>query len=582
MTASVGRPNGGRRRVALPRLALRGVGAFAFLVMLSVVGATTAFADCGDVAAATITGPWQLRETVTSYGTATVPSFRKPVGFEYTDDLTFLSTCPPAGACSVTIAGNATGGNFQFESTSPIGFIGPSTVKPMVQTGANLVDTYPMAGGFGGPGEPPCSPPANFLDATLDLQIASAARDAEGAWRATLITGTYSEDVGYWACQGGVGVPGAVEHVSLEGVPAGSTFPAHISATCASVTASSPAAPPVNPAESSISSALSTPADAFSSLGNSLINAAITLGIILFITFPSQVFNHTFEENYDEIRAIATRRLRWLQRLRREASQSSTTMRSALIFAIVVLVGAILGGLNDPKFGFNGRSAATYLAVILAILAGVAVSALVNYTYRRMRGRDVQWEFHALPAGLAVAAACVLVSRLSAFQPGYLYGIIAGIAFGGTLAKNEAGHSVALGSIDQSRHRRARLVCLGARTWRSRTTNRRLLHRRRIRPAGVTVHRRACGQRDRPVPTSVSARRHAHRLEPHGMGGDVRNRGLRPARGRVASAVNRCTPRQGANRHGDRPLRSLRRLSIGLRAYFTMRKRRMTNTPAAA
>jgi hypothetical protein len=61
--------------------------------------------------------------------------------------------------------------------------------------------------------------------------------------------------------------------------------------------------------------------------------------------------------------------------------------------------------------------------------------------------RDVTWEFHALPAGLAVAATGVLVSRLSAFQPGYLYGVIAGIAFGGTLAKNEEGHSIALGSI---------------------------------------------------------------------------------------------------------------------------------------
>ena len=208
-----------------------------------------------------------------------------------------------------------------------------------------------------------------------------------------------------------------------------------------------PRTTPGNPSELSISSALSTPADAFSSLGNSLINAAITLGIILFITFPSQIFNRTFEENYDEIRAIASRRLRWLQRLRREASKSSTTMRSALIFAVVVLVGAILGGLNDPKFGFNGRSAATYLALILAILIGVTVSAVVNYTYRRARGRDVHWQFHALPAGLAVAASCVLISRVSEFQPGYLYGIIVGIAFGGTLAKNEAGHSVALGSI---------------------------------------------------------------------------------------------------------------------------------------
>ncbi len=433
--------------MALPRWALRGFGAFAFLVTLSMVGATTVLADCGNVAAATIAGPWQLRETVTSYSAGAVPSYRKPVGFESTDDVTFASTCTTVGQCVVTIDGNQTNGSIQFISPSPVGFVGPDTDKPMVQTGANLIDTYSTSGGIGGPGLPSCLPPQGFIDATLSLHVVSATRGAGGTWVATLITGAYSQEAGIWVCKGGVGEPGPIEHVTLEGVPSGSTFPAHITATCAPVTTSAPAAPPVNPGESSISSALSTPADAFSSIGNSLINAAITLGIILFITFPSQLFNHTFEENYDEIRAIATRRLRWLQRLRREASKASTTMRSALIFAVVVLVGAVLGGLNDPKFGFNGRSAATYVAVILAILVGVTVSALVNYSYRRMRGRDLQWEFHALPAGLAVAAACVLVSRLSAFQPGYLYGIIAGIAFGGTLAKNEAGQSVALGSI---------------------------------------------------------------------------------------------------------------------------------------
>ncbi len=427
--------------------AARGVAAAAVLAFLFVAGTTSVLADCGAVGVATLSGPWQLKETVAAYSPGARFANFKPPGFQNVDDVTFTSTCTAAGQCAIGIAPNANGGSFRFNSTSPIEFSGPDSSQPMTQVGANIIGTYATTGGIGGPHLPPCNPPRGYIDATTAFHVVSAVRDAQGAWHASLITGTYSQTAGIWTCQGGVGVDGAIEHVVLEAVPAGSSFPARIPTTCASAKRTPPAAPPGNPEESSIASALSTPGDAFSSLSGSLINAAITLGIILFITFPSQLFNHTFEENYDEIRAIASRRLRWLRQLRREASATASKPRSALIFGVVVLVGAVFGGLNDPKFGFNGRSVVTYLAVILAILAGVAMSALVNYTYRRARGRETDWEFHALPAGLLVAASCVLISRLSAFQPGYLYGVIAGIAFGGTLARDEAGRNVALGTL---------------------------------------------------------------------------------------------------------------------------------------
>jgi hypothetical protein len=204
----------------------------------------------------------------------------------------------------------------------------------------------------------------------------------------------------------------------------------------------------VNPDESTIASALVTPSSAFSSLTNTLTNALITLLVILFITFPSQLFNHTFEENYDEIRDIASRRFGWLRRLRvgRRPGHHGNA-REVATFSAVLLVGAALGGLNDPKFGINVRSAATYAAVVLAILIGVAVSFGTNRVYRQLRGRDESARFHALPAGLVVAATCVLVSRLTDFQPGYLYGLIVGVAFGGSLSAQEQGHSIALGAV---------------------------------------------------------------------------------------------------------------------------------------
>jgi len=53
----------------------------------------------------------------------------------------------------------------------------------------------------------------------------------------------------------------------------------------------------------------------------------------------------------------------------------------------------------------------------------------------------------ALPSGLLVAAACVLVSRLTSFQPGYLYGLIGGVVFARELGLREKGHVVAVTSL---------------------------------------------------------------------------------------------------------------------------------------
>jgi hypothetical protein len=51
------------------------------------------------------------------------------------------------------------------------------------------------------------------------------------------------------------------------------------------------------------------------------------------------------------------------------------------------------------------------------------------------------------PAALVVALACVLVSRLADFQPGYLYGIVAGFAFTAQLSRDDEGRSAAFAAV---------------------------------------------------------------------------------------------------------------------------------------
>jgi hypothetical protein len=118
------------------------------------------------------------------------------------------------------------------------------------------------------------------------------------------------------------------------------------------------------------------------------------------------------------------------------------------VFVGVLGAGSLLGSLLDPSFGANTRTLLTWLAIACAMAAGVALSAGVTLGYHRAKKRrGIDRKLRALPGGLAIAAACVAVSRLSGFQPGYLYGIVCGVSFGRELESHEEGHVVALSSV---------------------------------------------------------------------------------------------------------------------------------------
>jgi hypothetical protein len=405
---------------------------------MAVATAVGAMADCGNLAAATLSGEWQLKMTVEP-PTGTVPAAIPKVGTAALQTVSLSTVCSASGQCTATLA--PSGGGILPLYDNSVQFIWyPST--GLAHAGSSYSGTTPRSG-YGGPGIPPCPPPANLQHDILTLTVVQAKRDAAGGWQATVVSGSEVSPEG-WVCVGGAGQSTGAENLSLLAVPLGTAFPPSTSLACAAPARTTAAA---NPDVSTFSSALATPAQAFGSPVHTLVGAAITLAVILFITFPAQLFNRTFEENYDEIRDISLRRLRWLRRFRRDAEREARGLIHVGAFAAVVLVGAALGSLNDRGFGLNLRSAATYLAVVLSILVGVAVGGAVGAVYRRLRRHAVEVRLHALPAGLAVAAICVLISRLSSFEPGYLYGVIAGLAFQGTLPQPEQGHTVALAAI---------------------------------------------------------------------------------------------------------------------------------------
>jgi hypothetical protein len=193
-------------------------------------------------------------------------------------------------------------------------------------------------------------------------------------------------------------------------------------------------------------------------------SAVITAGVIIFVPFPGMLFNRTFEENYPEIagrvrrsrrRLGARRRLRALaisarHRLRlppasplseplpsdpahqRDATDpepehgtEARLRRSPLGIALFLAVSTLLYGLLDPTLGLSLGS----LATLAGLAVGLEVTLLafcvpIALMYRR---KAIGFSVQALPGGLVVGLACVLVTRLTDYQPGYLYGLIVAI-----------------------------------------------------------------------------------------------------------------------------------------------------------
>ena len=198
---------------------------------------------------------------------------------------------------------------------------------------------------------------------------------------------------------------------------------------------------------SSLGSSLPTPSALSSAPLSVLVNALITLALILLVTFPSHLFNRTYDENHETIRRWWETRFSWIGRRQVPTPHLSAPLRSGLTYAAVLCVGGVLAALLDPRFGINLRSLALFFGAILALLAGTTVAAVAAGVYRGARQRARGWQLRALPSGLIIAGVCVLISRLTNFQPGYLYGIIGGVTFAGHLSRREEGHTVAIASV---------------------------------------------------------------------------------------------------------------------------------------
>ena len=176
------------------------------------------------------------------------------------------------------------------------------------------------------------------------------------------------------------------------------------------------------------------PADVARSVG-------ITFFLMLLLGAPTPIFNSTLSANRKLIERWARRRRpRWMRSRRPLATAGSGIKRLSTtwpgLFAYLGLA-SLLYSFLDP--GFPGRNAAeTFGTTLFGIAAGTALSQVPRELYvRRRYGQGGKVKVALWTLGLA--AACVLITRVTAVEPGYVYGIIGGFTFATVLNADDKG-----------------------------------------------------------------------------------------------------------------------------------------------
>ena len=107
-----------------------------------------------------------------------------------------------------------------------------------------------------------------------------------------------------------------------------------------------------------------------------------------------------------------------------------------------IALSALLYAFLDPTFGFNIVSLATFAGLAIGLFVVVLAYGVPLFVIAQNRGLSIS--ARALPTTLVIAVACVLISRLANFQPGYLYGLIIGFFFASAVDRREEGRAEAI------------------------------------------------------------------------------------------------------------------------------------------
>ncbi len=196
--------------------------------------------------------------------------------------------------------------------------------------------------------------------------------------------------------------------------------------------------------EPSVLSTLPTAAKAFT-LANLLWAAGGTVVLVLLIAFPSYLLDSASERGLERFDAWRAKR-RSVKAVpvaaagADEGQRAATTgvagiaWRSLPLALLGVVAASLISSFIDPGFGFSVAGLRVFLSFFASFLVDAVAAWFLLIWFVRRSDPATAASFRFAPASLIVVAIAVLFTRLTGFQPGIVFGLVAGVAFGSVLA----------------------------------------------------------------------------------------------------------------------------------------------------
>ncbi|MEO6116624.1 MAG: FGLLP motif-containing membrane protein, partial [Pseudolysinimonas sp.] len=156
------------------------------------------------------------------------------------------------------------------------------------------------------------------------------------------------------------------------------------------------------------------------------VTGGIALAFLLLVAFPSELLEDTIRENYDRAFGWLTPARRRVEHLRGRFGRMLRNPWSGI--ALSVVATAVILGFSDPTFGFTGASVRLLIGMLISVaVINIGINLLVLRVAKQEYG-DAGF-IRPMPGALLIVALSVLVSRLVDISPGFLFGLVMGVAY---------------------------------------------------------------------------------------------------------------------------------------------------------
>ncbi|HEY5230649.1 MAG TPA: hypothetical protein VIJ11_07140 [Galbitalea sp.] len=173
-----------------------------------------------------------------------------------------------------------------------------------------------------------------------------------------------------------------------------------------------------------------------------LTTAALTVILLVLIGFPGQLIGSTLRENYDRLFGWAAPLAARLKR----ASASVNRLPRWAVTAIGITLASVISGFIDPQFGFNPGSVRVLLEVAVALALQSVLGGWIVGRVVRHRSPELAPVVEFKLLSLVIVVIAVVVSRLTGFEPGIVFGLVVGLNFGAVLTATNKARVALVGS----------------------------------------------------------------------------------------------------------------------------------------